>query len=173
VNKTLIVESKSDKSFIEALVNHLNSNNINIEQSICSIDDYQCLNGLDLNKLINALKAFLNSLAKKEESIESLGIILDNDGRRDERINWINEAIKEAFKSDQRITEIGQPIDISFVDAGEDNYNFRLSCFLIGVNNEGELETLIKAIKATPSPYADCLNAWKECVESNSYNTLF
>jgi hypothetical protein len=167
VNKTLIVESKNDESFLRALVNHLNLRNTNIGKSICSVEDYHCLDGLNLKKLINALKAFKNKLPKNENSIESLGIILDNDGKKEERITLINNAINEVFDSDQTITEFGQFIDVS-VDVGGDNYKFRVSCFLIGVNNKGELETLIKAIKTKSSPYADCLSAWRKCVESNS-----
>jgi len=49
VSKILIVESENDKYFIEALLCHLhpNLNGLQVDEPMCQIDDYQCLNGLD------------------------------------------------------------------------------------------------------------------------------
>jgi len=48
VSNLLIVESKNDKIFIEALVKYLNINKIQLDKPICfEEDDYKCLQGLD------------------------------------------------------------------------------------------------------------------------------
>ncbi len=50
VSNQLIVESKNDEAFFRALVDHLNLKNIEIGAPICRIDDYDCLEGLNLKK---------------------------------------------------------------------------------------------------------------------------
>ncbi len=47
----LIVESENDKYFIESLKEFLNIYEVNIDTPICTIDDYECLNGLSKAKL--------------------------------------------------------------------------------------------------------------------------
>ena len=42
----LIVESKNDKFFIEALIKRLNLPYIDVDPPICSIDEYECLGGM-------------------------------------------------------------------------------------------------------------------------------
>lgn len=59
----LIVESKNDKIFIEKLLEVMNIDQIKIDKPIC-IDDYECLEGLDKKKLLNALKSLSNSVKK-------------------------------------------------------------------------------------------------------------
>jgi hypothetical protein len=41
----------------------------------------------------------------------------------------------------------------------------KLACYFTNVRGKGELETLLKAIKARESPYADCLDSWRSCIE--------
>jgi hypothetical protein len=41
-----------------------------------------------------------------------------------------------------------------------------LACYFTNFEGKGELETLLKAIKARKSPQADCLSSWKTCIES-------
>ena len=54
-----------------------------------------------------------------------------------------------------------------FIDiCGENGTNAKLACYFTNVGGKGELETLLKAIKARDSPYADCLDSWKTCIES-------
>ena len=47
----LIVESENDKYFIESQTDYLNISFVSIDTPICSIDDYECLNGLSKAKL--------------------------------------------------------------------------------------------------------------------------
>ncbi len=52
----LIVESQNDQYFIESLKAYLNIDNVEIDTPICSIDDYECLNGLSKVKLESKLQ---------------------------------------------------------------------------------------------------------------------
>lgn len=47
----------------------------------------------------------------------------------------------------------------------EEEIALQLACHLIHLEGKGELETLLKAIKTKPSPYADCLAEWRRCLE--------
>jgi len=46
----LIVESENDQYFIESLKEYLKISDVEIDTPICSIDDYECLNGLSKAK---------------------------------------------------------------------------------------------------------------------------
>lgn len=73
MSNLLIVESKNDKFFMEALIDNLNYD-ISIEPPIC-INDYECLEGLSKFKLINALKALAADIQKRD--IQKVGIVID------------------------------------------------------------------------------------------------
>jgi len=158
VTNLLIVESKNDQIFFEALVNHINLKNIEFGNPICKIDDYECLGGLSQKRLIHYLIEIKSSVIK-EGYINAVGIILDNDGRREERLEMINSAIKEVFNTDEQFTNTSRFITILI-----DDYELKIACFLTHVDGKGELETVLKAIKTKESPYADCLSAWKKCL---------
>ncbi|NJN94575.1 MAG: hypothetical protein HC875_10995 [Anaerolineales bacterium] len=162
MSNILIVESKNDKCFVEALVTHLNLQNISIDEPICRIDDFECLNGVHQAKITDTLKALKADLIKKD--VQKVGIILDHDSRPEEKSKWINEAIAQVFDPRQQVTHPGEFIPVSINVDGID-LNFSLAYFLTQVDAKGELETLLKAIKAQPSLYADCLENWKNCVE--------
>ena len=54
-----------------------------------------------------------------------------------------------------------------FIDiCGDNGTKAELACYFTNVEGKGELETLLKAIKARDSPYADCLDSWKTCIEN-------
>ncbi len=161
VSNILIVESKNDQLFFEALVNHLNLTNIEIGIPICQIDDYECLEGLDKKKLTGHLHRIKNESIKRD--IQAIGIVLDHDGKREERLKMINLAIKEVFNTDEQFTDTSQFITILI-----DGFELKIACFLTHVDGKGELETVLKAIKTKESPYADCLKAWKECLKEYS-----
>ncbi|MDM8526020.1 hypothetical protein QUF80_21820 [Desulfococcaceae bacterium HSG8] len=162
MSSVLIVESKNDEAFIRALVEHMNLRDIQFDEPICSIGDYECLEGLNLKKLILALD-FLKSRLPLED-ITSIGIILDHDGQREKRIELINTAINEVFEAAGQISDTGKFVPVSAMIDGEIT-GLKLACFLTHVDEKGELETILKAIKAKPSPYADCLEAWKACLK--------
>lgn len=165
MSSVLIVESKNDKIFVEALIEHLNLQNIDLEKPICQVDDYECLEGLNSKKLKTALTFLKNSLAK--DDIQAIGIILDDDGRRAERIDLINEAVKQVFETDEQFSDAGEQLALT-VDVGGEDVTLQLAYFLTNVDGVGELETLLKALKSKPSPYADCLENWRRCLEEEN-----
>ncbi len=143
---------------MQALVEQLNCD-IQVEKPIY-IEDYERLEGLSETKLITTLKALEADLQKRD--IEKIGIIIDIDNSSEqERLELVNRCIKEVFES-ETLSSTKQFIDI----CGDNGTKAQLACYFTNVEGKGELETLLKAIKARESPHADCLNSWKTCIES-------
>lgn len=161
MSNQLIVESKNDEVFFRALVKHLNLKNIEIGAPICRIDDYDCLEGLNLKNLITRLKVLKSEIPKK--GLRKAGIVLDHDGKRQERMNQINEAIQTVFQTDRRFTSVSEFIPVK-ARSGAIDYELNMACFLTHIKERGELETVLKAIKTKPSPCADCLEQWRDCL---------
>ena len=162
----LIVESKNDRCFIKALVEHLKLDpNVQVDAPICQIDDYECLDGLNETKLTTKFRDVLDDVAKK--GISKIGILLDMDKETKEaRIAFVNKALNNALQqrnaSFDTIKNISEFIKID-IDA---DTSVEIACFFTNVDGKGELETLLKAIKPNEqsSNYADCLEQWRNCV---------
>lgn len=153
----LIVESENDQYFIESIKAHLNIDNVDIDTPICSIDDYECLNGLSKAKLINKLQELKIEIEKR--GIEKIGIILDADKDGiEKRIELINEALKSIDK-DLNLNSCNQFIKSESLD-------IEIACYITNVDGYGELETVLKKIKSKDSPFADCLEDWRTCLEN-------
>jgi uncharacterized protein YqgV (UPF0045/DUF77 family) len=163
VSNILIVESKNDKYFIEALISHLhpNFNALQVDEPMCQIDDYQCLSGLDKNRLINTL---VDLRAQTQKNVlEKIGILIDQDNETEaNRINLVNEAIAGAFNTQVKISAIAQFVTVLVGD----NLTVELACYFTNVEGKGELETVLKAIKSEESIYADCLEEWRKCIQA-------
>ncbi len=157
----LIVESKNDKIFIEAVLRHINVSNVQIDNApICGIDDYECLDGLSKPKLSEKLRDIQTDIRKK--SIERVGIIIDSDQVGiDGRIKLINDCLLSIYGNFEPINKVAQFVEIE-IDA---NTKTLFSYFVMNLNGFGELETVLKAIKTQPSPYADCLDSWRKCLD--------
>ena len=141
VSKILIVESHNDKFFIEALVKHMNSSDITIETPICMIDDYECLTSLSqLESRLIALRADI----EKHADIDKIGIIVDAD--------------KVGVQS--RTDEVQIIVDKLFTDL-----DIEVSIYIMNVDGQGELETVLKQIASSDTTIADCLESWQECIE--------
>lgn len=164
VSNILLVESKNDKCFIQALVEYLNLQNIDIYQPICLIDDYECLSTLNLKALMQALETLRLRLPKRD--IKKIGIVLDHDGKKEERISLINNAVSEVFDTPEQLLDVGKFISIS-IRVDEQYQTLQIACYLTNVNERGELETLLKEIKTQDSTYADCLEKWRKCLEDH------
>ena len=162
MNSLVIVESDNDKFFIEKLRDELGLTNIKIDEPICNIHDYECLNGLSETKLKQILKEI------KFDHYQKIGIIIDADNEGiEKRIDLINSCIRtlEDVSSDFTITKINEFIKIESLDGVE------IGCYITNVDGNGELETVLKAIKSQDSTYADCLEAWKTCLTSKGKTT--
>ncbi|WP_377475634.1 MAG: hypothetical protein P2A85_22595 [Microcoleus anatoxicus] len=159
MSNIVIVESKNDRIFMQAMVEKLNCD-IQVEKPIY-IDDYQSLEGLSETELIKALKNLIRKIDRKD--IEKIGIIIDIDNcSEQERLQFVDKCIKQVFEAES-LSSTKQFIDICTTDHGT---NAKLACYFTNVGGKGELETLLKAIKDKDSTYADCLDSWKTCIES-------
>ncbi|MEG4211106.1 DUF3226 domain-containing protein [Microcoleus sp. S13_B4] len=157
MSNIVIVESKNDKIFMQAMVKKLNCD-IQVASPIY-IDDYKSLEGLSETELIKAFKALEANIDKK--GIEKIGIIIDIDNcSEQERLKFVDKCIKEVFEAES-LSSTKHFIDI----CADNGTNAKLACYFTNVGGKGELETLLKAIKARESPHADCLNSWKTCIE--------
>ncbi|MEG4350756.1 hypothetical protein QUA74_13515 [Microcoleus sp. LAD1_D3] len=158
MSNIVIVESKNDAIFMQAMVEKLNCD-LQVEKPIY-IDDYERLEGLSETKLITTLKALEADLQKRD--IEKIGIIIDIDNYSEaERLEFVNECIQQVFES-ETLSSTKQFIKI----CGDNGTKAKLACYFTNVGGKGELETLLKTIKARESPHADCLNSWKTCIKS-------
>ena len=155
MSNIVIVESKNDRIFMQAMVEKLNYD-LQVASPIY-IDDYKSLEGLSEKELSKALEANID-----KKGIEKIGIIIDIDkSSEQERLKFVDRCIKQVFES-ETLLSTKQFIDICT------NYgtNAKLACYFTNVGGRGELETLLKVIKARESPHADCLDSWKTCLES-------
>ena len=173
MSNLLIVEGKSDLPFVEALTKYLNLSNIEFGIPICKIDDYECLQGE--GELGKQLKSLINDIKNGRKEIRKIGIILDidkNDLRQ--RIKFVNSQLKQLkhlLGQQYRIVEAGQFISLTVpTDDDEDDEDIiiELACYFMNVEGIGELETVLKAIKAKDSLYADCLQNWRDCLKSHN-----
>ena len=145
MSNILIVESENDKFFIEALITHIGIN-AEIGNPICTIDEYDCMGGI--GKLKNRLED-LKSRFLKGDDINKVGIIFDADNIGiEKRIKQINVIKNSVFN----------------------NIELDLKIFIMNIDGHGELETLLKEIKSTVSPIADCLESWQECLGNKKLN---
>lgn len=155
MNSLIIVESHNDKFFIEKLRDELGLKNIELKEPICNITDYECLNGLSETKLTQTLKEI------KFDQYQKIGIIIDADNEGIEnRIALINKCVMvlENVPNDFTITKINEFIKVESLD-------IEIGCYIMNVSGSGELETVLKAIKSKDSTYADCLEAWRDCLK--------
>jgi len=161
----LIVESDNDKFFFEALVQKMNLQ-IEIEsRPFCRIDDYECMEGDSKPKLIAALSAI--KYRSRKEPINAIGIIIDQDDKEaSTRIEQVNEAVSESFGVKKCVEKIGE---FNTVPVDEDT-DVNIGLYLQNVSGRGNLETVLKTIHKGDAAHADCLNAWKKCIEGGGYS---
>lgn len=154
VNK-IIVESHNDKAFIEKIINNLELKNIDISEPLCNIDEFICLDGLgNLEKKLKDLKL---------DELDKLGILIDADEVGVERrISEINEIFKK----------VGIEIELKNINEFQKdmNYDLDISCHILNIDDRGSLDHILKEIAKSPSKYADCLEAWKECLKEEGEN---
>lgn len=157
-NNLLIVESQNDRFFIERLKQE-HSANFEVDAPICCISEYECLDGLSKTRLEKKLQEIKVDIDKR--GLDKIGILLDADNKGiDARVNLINNAIK-CIDSDLNILNVNTWYKSATLD-------IEISCHILNINGNGELDTVLKAIKSHDSTYADCLDAWRSCVVHNN-----
>ncbi|NET62826.1 MAG: hypothetical protein F6K47_44085 [Symploca sp. SIO2E6] len=162
MSNCLIVESKNDKYFIQSIVYCLNCDIQDENIIYIDEDDYKTLGGLDRVKLTQALNSVRNDAMKKD--INKVGIIIDIDqSSKEERLDLINGSISKVFAGFGSLANTGEFLQVAI----DDEVSLQLSCYFTNINGQGELETVLRSIKNKDSTYADCLESWKSCLESN------
>ena len=155
----LVVESHNDKFFIESLLAYLQRVDIEVSLPICSIDEYECLDGLSETKLVDRLVNL--RIESDKRGIEKIGIMLDADTKGvATQLSLVNTALAKANFNVQL------PDTNTWVD--DHSQPLRVSCHILNVAGFGELETVLKLIKSGDSVFADCLEAWKGCLQSQA-----
>ena len=153
----LIVESNNDKYFFQSVIKHINID-IEVASPIFLDEDYRAMDGSDSTKLINALKDLKADIQK--EDIDRAGIIVDIDLHLEaDRIKFINDCLIKVFPEAVPLDRVNHFIALNF-----DDYQISLACYFTNVDGQGELETVLKAIKSQDSTHADCLESWRKCL---------
>lgn len=149
----IIIESHNDKYFLQRLLDELGLGNIEIDEPLCNIEEFICLDG------IGNLKNKLMDL--KLDEIDKLGIVLDaNSIGVDERLKQVNKIFEKL-----NLNIIFSNINKMEYDASNTIY---IACHILNIDGYGELENILKTIKKSDSYFADCLDCWKQCLEDNS-----
>lgn len=163
----IVVESENDKAFLEALIKKTEVKNIEISP-ILTDNEYivKQIGGVDSDetiptKLIKELTAIKDEIPKKP--ISKIGILLDIDDKGEEkRLSMVNNALNKVFPSKKIILNNTNEAHIFNFDKYTEVSIF---CCFTNVKGKGELEPLLRVIAKNDSPYADCLNDWRDCVK--------
>jgi hypothetical protein len=147
VNK-IIVEGKNDKAFIDYLFTLLNDTVENSGIVTSEIYIEPLAHGLSQTDLKKALEETL----RKFDEIEKIGIIIDLDNETvPQRIQLINNAIKDVFEQENIISTVNQEFDLTY-----EEHSISVSCFFMNVKGKGELMNVLREIKNKPSAISDC-----------------
>ena len=158
-NNILIVESKNDKFFLNAIIDYLNFDIDITEPILIEESDYLSMDGLDPTKLEKALKDLKADIQKGE--INNIGIVIDLDDQSEEnRVAFVNNCLQAVFPDCQTLLKVNEFINLNFED-----FDVQLACHFINVNGTGELETVLRSVKSKVSVFADCLDSWKDCLQ--------
>ena len=157
----LIVESKNDKHFFQAIIRKLNLDIEITAPILISDEDYREMYGLNHQKLKDALGNLKANIQKGE--IEKVGVIIDiDDDREEDRLKFVDKCIQQVFSNSESLSKVNEFINLNFED-----FSIQLACYFTNLDGKGELETVLKAIKQKESIHADCLESWKNCLGSN------
>lgn len=135
MRNVVIVEGKTDKEFISQLVDSAQVLTFQIET----------LGGQE--RFAESLETIARRVIKQE--IDKVGIVIDlDDFTVATRLQWVNRYLLEVFHCE--ITAVDTVINVQY-----ENVGFQPACHFIQPN----LDVLLRAIAAKPSPRADCLYA--------------
>ncbi len=158
----LIVESENDEYFIEALAIKVSS-----ENEVRKIYDYK-YSSVSEAKLTRSLISALTDV--RSRGVSKIGVILDMDNAtQEERMALVNRCLINAFFECAYPDPVNLLTNVSqFVkNEVDEEMNVEIACFFTNIDGEGELETILKAIKTKDSIFADCLyEGWLECLQA-------
>jgi hypothetical protein len=167
----IIVESKNDMHFVKCLLEKVQKGRdhnvqVGVEEIFPdAIVDFAELEGSDKTKLKTKLKDVIADV--RREKIQKVGILLDRDEvPESERIQLINEAVQTACTEMGAVCSgtIAEPN--TFYEVTYQEQRFSVVCGLVGLEGKGELTHLLRATANQPSDFADCLQAWRDCAQT-------
>lgn len=158
----LIVESKNDQYFIEALVKKMLTEQ---KTKVLAIDKY-VYSSLDEKQITTQLETALTT-----KEVSKIGIILDMDNENEEnRLSLINRCLNKALENTyEENFEISLNAVNQFFTISINEYNsVQIACHFTNVDGRGELETILKKIKTKDSSFVNCLDTWVECIKQKN-----
>jgi hypothetical protein len=179
----IIVEADGDQYTFEAIIKY-----IKLQEKI-SVTATPDIDWTPISKekdypskaLIKGLKELIPNIVN--EKYDRIAIIRDIDlDTKSDMLAVVNHALTEAFSSEAKIQVIEDvntlvPFTFSQHSTGEP-VNVQFACYFVHLINEigipqGEMEDILKAISAKPSPIADCVDKHlPECLEISKENQL-
>jgi hypothetical protein len=179
----IIVEADGDKYTFEAIIRHIEL------QDKLSVDATPDIDWTPISKesdypataLIEGLRDLIPNIVN--ERYDKIAIIRDMDlDRVADMLALVNHALQQAFSSDASISiieNVGSLVPFTFSQSStEEPVTVLFTCYFIHRINkkgvaEGEMEDILKAISAKPSPIADCVDKHlPECLEISKENRL-
>ena len=164
----IIVEDNNDKYTFEAIIRHIHLSDNLLVQDTPDIDwEFVSAekNAEEPTALIAALRGLQNDIFK--EKYDKIAIVQDIDfNSKENRLLLVNTAFQTAYPVEyQEITDTNTLVPFSFIqdDAGmEEPLTVLVACHFVGLTKngikQGEIEDILKAVKAQPSPLADCID---------------
>ncbi len=181
-NTHIIVEADGDKYTFEAIIRHIKLQN---KLSVTATPDIDWTpiskEGYPSSSLIKGLKDLLSDI--RSEKYDKVAIVRDLDlDDKEGMLKVINHALSTAFSSEAKtsiIEDVNTLVPFTFTQYNtEEPVTVQFACYFIHKINEngvaqGEMEDILKAIKAKPSPIADCVDMHlPECLDISKENRL-
>mgnify|MGYP001593368740 FL=1 len=166
MSNKIIVESFND----QAVYKHILDKFCRSEAEIEPIDngpDWVELDGLEETKLLTKLQEIQSDLIRAQKT-PKVGIIIDLDSSSiTDRIDFLNKVCTKAFSIN---IDIENANDFKTYNLHEYDLDFELGYYFSGLDGQGELEHILKAIADTStSHHANCLEqGWVTCLETKS-----
>lgn len=166
MSNKIIVESVNDQYIYKYILDEFCQSPAEVE-AIDSTLDWIKLDGLSSEKLLLKLQEVKPDLVRAQDT-PRIGIIIDFDEYSlADRINFLNEICSKAFELD---IDISNANDFKTYTLAEYNLDFELGYCFSGLNGEGELEHILKAIADLKiATHANCLETgWLPCLTHKS-----
>ena len=166
----IIVEDNNDKFTFEAIIRHMRlSDNLLVRDAPYPDIDWEVVsaekNAEQPTRLIAVFEGLRNDI--RNETYDKIAIIQDIDNNsKENRLLLVNTAFEAAYPAEyQEITDTNILVPFSFiedVEGVEERLTVHVACHFVGLTKngikQGEIEDILKAVKAQPSPLADCID---------------
>lgn len=160
MSNLIIVESENDQYFISHLIDKWSIPNTDVNHF-----DY---------KLLGGLGGFAKKIRDiKYDKYNKIGVVVDADSEGiNNRINFVNQHFEKYYQELAKDNSLINTDEIIIDSVNQlklsTNLDVNFALYVTNIDGYGELDTLLKSIKSKESDYADCLEAWKNCVLSKN-----